>query len=337
MRRHKKSNFKAFLHGFILAGLPIAAFMGADYLMAPPSAEPSFADVATTNGRQDSRDAVAGFNSGDQNGNTFGVGQQARAIPVRQTASVADAQPAPAKTGLVAAIQHELKRVGCYSGDPDGVWSDRTRVAMQAFNSSVHVGLQTAKPDYILLTLLQGHNSKACARSCDGVGGRGEACVDKSIEARAVAPPLAAPKTVGSVAPSTWTSTVVVAAPGKTTTEILAPGPAAAPKVVAVGTKPTVTEGKAAVANIWGTDTQQAGATSATNSAEQRDANAALPGRMAIGVLEGPARSSAVVPPFAKSQRTEARREGSSRIRAASSAGGGRLRSTFSELGRHSP
>ena len=63
---------------------------------------------------------------------------------------------------LVRSIQQELQRVGCYGGAVDGHWSDGTRSAMGAFNEKLHVKLPLNSPDYILLTMLQGHARQAC-------------------------------------------------------------------------------------------------------------------------------------------------------------------------------
>ena len=63
---------------------------------------------------------------------------------------------------LVRSIQQELQRVGCYGGAVDGNWSDGTRSAMGTFNEKLHVKLPLGSPDYILLTMLQGHSRRAC-------------------------------------------------------------------------------------------------------------------------------------------------------------------------------
>jgi peptidoglycan hydrolase-like protein with peptidoglycan-binding domain len=113
---------------------------------------------------------------------------------------------------LVMSIQTELVRVGCLAGTADGHWSGQTRTAMRAFNTSVRVDLPTDRPDYILLTLLQGHNAKACSRSCESSAGGGGSCVDESIQARTVAPnapALASSRetVTKSTLLSTWTTT----------------------------------------------------------------------------------------------------------------------------------
>jgi hypothetical protein len=111
-----------------------------------------------------------------------------KAVPTPATPVVERRAAGTGQSALVAAIQGELERVGCFSGQADGIWSERTRVAMGAFNSSVRVNLPIEKPDYILLTLLQGHSARACSRSCEAGAA---SCIDKTIEARAIAPAAA--------------------------------------------------------------------------------------------------------------------------------------------------
>jgi len=67
---------------------------------------------------------------------------------------------------LARSIQGELKRVGCYKGEVDGDWSAETRRAMKAFNDRVNASLPIEQPDFILLTLLQGHAAQACGPAC---------------------------------------------------------------------------------------------------------------------------------------------------------------------------
>lgn len=67
---------------------------------------------------------------------------------------------------LAASIQTELKRVGCYRGDVDGTWGTASQRAMKDFNQRIKATLPTEQPDYILLTLLQGHSTLACGAHC---------------------------------------------------------------------------------------------------------------------------------------------------------------------------
>ncbi|MCB1548821.1 MAG: hypothetical protein KDJ41_13445 [Hyphomicrobiaceae bacterium] len=63
---------------------------------------------------------------------------------------------------LARDIQSELKRVGCYHGDIDGVWGPGSKRAMAAFVSRANASLPVDQPDHILLTLVRGFKTTAC-------------------------------------------------------------------------------------------------------------------------------------------------------------------------------
>jgi hypothetical protein len=63
-------------------------------------------------------------------------------------------------------LQIELKRVGCYAGGLNGVWSKSTRQAMKTFSDRVNAKLPIDNPDIILLALVQGHPDKVCGVPC---------------------------------------------------------------------------------------------------------------------------------------------------------------------------
>ncbi len=71
-----------------------------------------------------------------------------------------------ARRELVRDLQRELKRVGCFDGEVNGTWNPLTKKAMIAFTDRVNATLPLDEPDYILLTLVQGHGSQACGKSC---------------------------------------------------------------------------------------------------------------------------------------------------------------------------
>jgi hypothetical protein len=85
-----------------------------------------------------------------------------------QTAPALPAKPNDddAKRVLARDLQQELKRVGCYDGEISGSWNAQTRKAMSAFVARVNATLPVEQPDYILLTLLQGHGAQACGTTC---------------------------------------------------------------------------------------------------------------------------------------------------------------------------
>lgn len=67
---------------------------------------------------------------------------------------------------LTRNVQMELRRVGCYEGEITGAWTGSTKRAMSTFIDRVNAALPVEEPDYILLTLLQGHAERACGNGC---------------------------------------------------------------------------------------------------------------------------------------------------------------------------
>jgi len=67
---------------------------------------------------------------------------------------------------LARTIQSELKRVGCYHGKLDGAWTAAVQTALRSFIDRVNASLPVDEPDHILLTLLQGHQARACGEGC---------------------------------------------------------------------------------------------------------------------------------------------------------------------------
>jgi peptidoglycan hydrolase-like protein with peptidoglycan-binding domain len=72
----------------------------------------------------------------------------------------------PAISTSALQLQGELKRVGCYAGELDGIWGPTTQGAMKAFTKRVNAELPTGKPDAILLALVQAHSEKVCGVPC---------------------------------------------------------------------------------------------------------------------------------------------------------------------------
>ncbi len=67
---------------------------------------------------------------------------------------------------LTRDLQRELQRVGCYEGEITGSWTPSTKRAMSTFMDRVNATLPMDEPDYILLTLVQGHAAAACGTEC---------------------------------------------------------------------------------------------------------------------------------------------------------------------------
>jgi hypothetical protein len=74
--------------------------------------------------------------------------------------------PGTDPAALARDLQRELKRVGCYSGDLNGVWSMTSRRAMKAFTDRVNAALPVDTPDAILLSLVRAHQGDACGKPC---------------------------------------------------------------------------------------------------------------------------------------------------------------------------
>ena len=91
-----------------------------------------------------------------------------------------------ARAQLTRDLQTELKRVGCYGGDVSGNWTPSTKRAMGSFMDRVNATLPMDEPDYILLTLVQGHAEIACGAGCpagQAIADNGR-CVPNAVLAR---------------------------------------------------------------------------------------------------------------------------------------------------------
>jgi peptidoglycan hydrolase-like protein with peptidoglycan-binding domain len=347
MGRLRRTHVRSFSHGLMLAALPVLAFLGVDYLVALPAGqgavhEPSRPILA-------SGEIVNPSDSWRSSDVTPAGGESE--LPKRQhntgqhpTGSLTSRSP-----NLAVSIQNELRRVGCYAGDADGTWNEGTRAAMRAFNTSVHVNLATDKPDYILLTLLQGHSSKACSRSCDSVSATGAAvCIDKSIEARALPPGTLATKPVHEeIRGEAHTSSVSVPGP----ILLSKPAPALRP---ATAVAPAAT----APAKRWVSEVDPAPPAPASvepliTGSTSRDAPDAvsasrpkpLAGRMAVGALpipearpgSGSSTDISSVRPVERPRATAPVVSRGSRPERSVPERGSRLSRTFSDLTRSSP
>jgi hypothetical protein len=140
------------------------------------------------------------------------------------------------RASLARALQRELQRVGCYDGEISGNWSTSTRMAMKAFTDRVNASLPTDAPDYILLSLVQRHEGKACGTGCptgqlQSDEGR---CVPSAVLARASPKPTASvageakaagagESKEGSNVSSSWAPTAGLAAVGAGAAILAAP------------------------------------------------------------------------------------------------------------------
>lgn len=101
---------------------------------------------------------------------------------------LSSSKPGDAETRaeLTRDLQKELTRVGCYGGEVNGAWTPSTKRAMSAFMDRVNATLPVNEPDYILLTLVQGHAAEACGTDCpsgQALSGDGR-CVPQAVIAQ---------------------------------------------------------------------------------------------------------------------------------------------------------
>lgn len=121
--------------------------------------------------------------------------------PQRATATPGD------RASLARELQRELKRVGCYSGDVNGIWTTSSRMAMKSFTDYVNASLPIDNPDYVLLSLVQGHQDKACSAQ-----ELAKAQPELTPESRAETPAEKSTLTTGSVVPATAAAATAFAA-----------------------------------------------------------------------------------------------------------------------------
>ncbi len=117
------------------------------------------------------------------------------------------------KAALARELQSELKRVGCYGGEINGVWSASTRQAIKAFIDRVNATLPTEEPDSILLTLVRSYPGKVCGEPCP-TGQRvaeGDRCVLMALAAQPKKQP--SPQSAPGLITDWTTRTTVARAP----------------------------------------------------------------------------------------------------------------------------
>ncbi len=357
MGRRMTAYLRSFTSGLVLAGLPVAAFLVVDYIVAPPGAKTPIVSIGASNGGSpaaatDWQDVAGGVITASAPSPTTNPELTRPATLMRDT-TVAGQTSVAAFSPLVRSIQSELVRVGCLGGVADGAWSDQTKIAMRAFNSSVRVDLPVDRPDYILLTLLQGHSAKACSRSCDSRQGGANACVDESIQARAIAPTeraIVAPAPVRITqaearrrSQGAWATTTAV-----TDHIVEAPPVERSANLGIVAPRPRLATRPAAVVAIDVAAPTSAAANPPQVIAAAQPAKEPLPGRMAIGAAL-PAATAATIPapivaPLPAVRQVEPSRQRSARAlrpaptsARATPSGPRRLQRMFSDLATNSP
>jgi hypothetical protein len=104
-------------------------------------------------------------------------------LPVGETA--ATASPPLDRPALTREIQRHLKRIGCYRGDANGVWTPSVRQAVKDVTDRVNASLPIDRPDPVLLAMVQGQEPGACGASCPT--GQGRAADGRCLPAALVA------------------------------------------------------------------------------------------------------------------------------------------------------
>jgi hypothetical protein len=77
--------------------------------------------------------------------------------PAETSASALD------KGSLTRALQRELKNLGCYHGEINGVWTTPTRLAMKTFTEHANAKLPVTEPDHVLLALIRSSRHVGCS------------------------------------------------------------------------------------------------------------------------------------------------------------------------------
>ena len=148
--------------------------------------------------------------------------------PVPVVVTIAEGRAGPAvpqrsvpkdRVTMSRQLQTELRRVGCYDGDVNGVWTRESRQAMSAFIDRANATLPVDEPDGILLTLVRTYDGKVCGERCPAGQGLSHTggCVPHAIlaaanEAKSVPSAATSPANRATPAIIGWTTSVAGAA-----------------------------------------------------------------------------------------------------------------------------
>lgn len=200
----RRSMLGAFGYGLVVAASGAGLAIGAFLVLAPPGGEtdePSevrnVLDAASSTYQRWAR--AFGVGGSEQPGKHEQAGKEtvAEVVASPSPSQVRVAAPlsteaetrkqqlasAEANRALVRNIQAELKRVGCHAGSASGSWDASTQIAMTAFAEVANVHVDVGAPDYGHLTLLQGHDARACARACSTDSGV-KGCLPRAVVAK---------------------------------------------------------------------------------------------------------------------------------------------------------
>jgi hypothetical protein len=162
------------------------------------------------------------------------------------------------RDSLARELQKELRRVGCYEGELNGVWTPATRRAMKTFTDRVNATLPVDEPDAVLYVMVQSQQERVCGKPCPVDQGLSEdgRCVPNAILAKAARSAVAThvPASGGSAGKPlparSWSATVTATRP--TPPAVGAPAaltpPQALPVIQPAPATPLPTEGRMALA-----------------------------------------------------------------------------------------
>lgn len=139
------------------------------------------------------------------------------------------------RASLARELQLELRRVGCYAAEPNGVWTPASRKAMKSFTERVNASLPVGEPDEILLALVQAHRGEACGAPCPAGQGLAEdgRCLPGAIlaHARKSSAPTVAAAARPRGGPQADKPAPAIAAWSTTTSSALPPPPSPPPVI----------------------------------------------------------------------------------------------------------
>jgi hypothetical protein len=166
------------------------------------------------------------------------------------------------RDSLARELQKELRRVGCYEGELNGVWTPATRRAMKTFTDRVNATLPVDEPDAVLFAMVRSQQDRVCGTPCPADQGLSEdgRCLPSAILAKAARKPspsalatyvpASGAPTAGKPLParSGWSATVTAARP--TPPAVGAPAAPPPPQALAIPAPaaPPPTEGRMALA-----------------------------------------------------------------------------------------
>jgi len=75
------------------------------------------------------------------------------------------APPLIDKASLVISLQTHLKRVGCYAGEADGDWGNRSRTALRRFNGATKRSLAVGQATQKALNAVRSHKGRICKKA----------------------------------------------------------------------------------------------------------------------------------------------------------------------------